>query len=65
MSSDDSFLAVTSISLMQPPTESPISELGPDAYLELPDNDAFRQAVQLRKGSIKGVILDQVLQKCI
>ncbi|OAE31705.1 hypothetical protein AXG93_3384s1790 [Marchantia polymorpha subsp. ruderalis] len=45
--------------LQDPPTESPISELGPDAYLELPDNDAFRQAVQLRKGSIKGVILDQ------
>ncbi|KAG6554417.1 hypothetical protein Mapa_004334 [Marchantia paleacea] len=45
--------------LQDPPTESPISELGPDAYLEFPDEDTFIQAVQLRKGSIKGVLLDQ------
>ncbi|KAL2643115.1 hypothetical protein R1flu_010702 [Riccia fluitans] len=45
--------------LQDPRTESPISELGPDAHSEYPDEDTFVQALQQRKGVVKSVLLDQ------
>ncbi|KAL3696450.1 hypothetical protein R1sor_010526 [Riccia sorocarpa] len=45
--------------LQNPRTELPISELGPDAYSEYPEEEMFVQALQQRKGALKSVLLDQ------
>lgn len=45
---------------MQPKSSPPISELGPDAYLELLSEDEFAASVGSKKGSIKALLLDQV-----
>ena len=42
-----------------PETEEPISKLGFDPLEDLPDLEAFSAAVSRRKGSVKGLLLDQ------
>lgn len=45
--------------LNDPATALPISELGPDAYLELPAEDIFTHSISKKKGPIKALLLDQ------
>ena len=47
--------------VLQPEKVAPISELGPDAYLELPSPEDLIASFKTRKGSIKALLLDQVL----
>lgn len=47
--------------VLQPAKEPPISELGLDAYLELPSAKDFTEALKTKKGAIKALLLDQVL----
>ncbi|XP_024529867.1 formamidopyrimidine-DNA glycosylase isoform X4 [Selaginella moellendorffii] len=48
------------VRLIQDPRLSPpISELGPDAYTELPDETTFADSVAKKKTAIKAVLLDQ------
>jgi formamidopyrimidine-DNA glycosylase len=44
---------------MDPPHEPPISLLGFDALLEMPPLRAFAGSLEVRRGPIKGVLLDQ------
>jgi formamidopyrimidine-DNA glycosylase len=45
--------------LPEPSKEPPISELGFDALTELPSEEDFQNGIKSRKGSIKGLLLDQ------
>ncbi|XP_024540706.1 formamidopyrimidine-DNA glycosylase isoform X4 [Selaginella moellendorffii] len=45
--------------LQDPRLSPPISELGPDAYTELPDETTFADSVAKKKTAIKAVLLDQ------
>jgi formamidopyrimidine-DNA glycosylase len=45
---------------VQPATTPPISELGPDAFVELPGEDVFTSTVLKKKCTIKALLLDQV-----
>uniref|UniRef100_A0A7I4CKH0 Formamidopyrimidine-DNA glycosylase catalytic domain-containing protein n=1 Tax=Physcomitrium patens TaxID=3218 RepID=A0A7I4CKH0_PHYPA len=45
--------------LDDPAKEPPISELGLDAYLELPSAKDFTEALKTKKGAIKALLLDQ------
>lgn len=46
---------------LQPSKVAPISELGFDAYLELPSAKELIEAFKTRKGAVKALLLDQVL----
>jgi len=43
----------------EPRREAPVAELGFDALLELPPPDSLESALARRRGSIKGLLLDQ------
>ncbi|KAH9563242.1 hypothetical protein CY35_05G115300 [Sphagnum magellanicum] len=45
--------------LPEPSKEPPISELGFDALTELPSEEDFQSGIKSKKGSIKGLLLDQ------
>ncbi|KAG0582130.1 hypothetical protein KC19_3G036200 [Ceratodon purpureus] len=45
--------------LEDPEKVAPISELGPDAYLELPSPEDLITSVKSKKGAIKALLLDQ------
>jgi formamidopyrimidine-DNA glycosylase len=47
---------------LQPEKVPPISELGPDALLQLPSAADLILLFKAKKGSIKALLLDQVLQ---
>jgi len=46
---------------VQPSKAPPISELGFDALTELPSEEDFQSGIKSKKGSIKGLLLDQVV----
>ena len=43
-----------------PTLELPVSKLGPDAHLALPDLEAFTALMARHRRAIKAVLLDQV-----
>jgi formamidopyrimidine-DNA glycosylase len=45
--------------IVQPSKAPPISELGFDALTELPSEEDFQSGIKSKKGSIKGLLLDQ------
>jgi hypothetical protein len=47
--------------IVQPSKAPPISELGFDALTELPSEEDFQSGIKSKKGSIKGLLLDQVV----
>lgn len=47
--------------LVQPQSVPPISELGPDALLELMPVDEFVESLSKKKIAIKAILLDQVI----
>lgn len=49
------------ILLVQPASAPPISELGPDALLELMTVDDFFNSLHKKKIAIKALLLDQVM----
>jgi len=51
----------TCFAFLQPSKVPPISELGYDAYLELPSAKELIEAFKPKKGSVKALLLDQVL----
>jgi len=48
---------------LQPSEVPPISELGFDAYFELPSAETLIEAFKPRKASVKALLLDQVLHR--
>lgn len=56
-------LVVTFFVFLQPSKVPPISELGSDAYLELPSAKELIEAFKPKKGSVKALLLDQVLHR--
>jgi formamidopyrimidine-DNA glycosylase len=44
---------------MDPPNESPVSALGFDPLLDLPDAPAFARRLSTRRGTVKAALLDQ------
>jgi formamidopyrimidine-DNA glycosylase len=46
---------------VQPSKEPPLSKLGFDVLTKLPSKEDFQNGIKYKKGSIKGLLIDQVV----